>query len=398
MTPKEACDVLRVIQWLDDKRWGIGRIRDPALPSMTLADSETQVLAHWLTYVTDRQMPAKDVWEKGWPVFESWARAYIAAPDSTLSTLKQHYSSRDSSDDKKRFKEIDGPGSFGSRYHPDDFACISRTLRILNIRFHARMSNFMIERISSARKGPKTEVVRRIAASLFLLTYDHERREREALEILGDPGLFERYYHVWEKHATEDKKRLWASLRDYTKEGSSSRDDFIGMLDRRDQNAAQFWHGIAKDFDYMNQLELPGDVWNDNPIFRENLLNPIAITLGVSTTGRVSDLARLITEAANKIDGTLLVYPEQLDVTYSFVPRMCDHEANDTGAFCREFCPFGFSGATSVYSKEMKFNTVALVLASFLTTRKEHDEVIIMELGKGTCKMNGGTNSTRGLV
>ncbi|MCX7975052.1 MAG: hypothetical protein N3B16_11230, partial [Candidatus Aminicenantes bacterium] len=66
-----------LICWLDEARWeteklGIGW-DDPACQSL---NSHEKGLAHWITYITDMQMRADLVWERGLPIFAELVHEY----------------------------------------------------------------------------------------------------------------------------------------------------------------------------------------------------------------------------------------------------------------------------------------------------------------------------------
>jgi len=102
---------------------------------------------------------------------------------------------------------------------------------------------------------------------------------------------------------------------------------------------------FQKELRFLNQLELPGDVWNNNELFVTNFLRPLGRQLGVKVSkkdaeeGTVSEKVREIcNEAQNR---GYNIYPEQFDVTFDFVPKMCANAYNDTGILCRAICPLG---------------------------------------------------------
>ena len=67
----------------------------------------------------------------------------------------------------------------------------------------------------------------------------------------------------------------------------------------------------------MTQLELPGDVWNNNPKFRKCIFKD---TEYENFSGITPKLLRNIYEN-EKID---IGYLECFDITFDFVPRMCE--------------------------------------------------------------------------
>ena len=86
---------------------------------------------------------------------------------------------------------------------------------------------------------------------------------------------------------------------------------------------------ILDDPSILTQLELPGDVWNNNPKFRKCIFKD---TEYENFKGITSKLLRDIYEK-EIID---IGYPECFDITFDFVPRMCELEN------C-SICPFGLT-------------------------------------------------------
>jgi hypothetical protein len=66
-------------------------------------------------------------------------------------------------------------------------------------------------------------------------------------------------------------------------------------------------------------IELPGDVWNNNRIFRDGLFTP-----SIGSIPKTWDMPRTVRAIYDAMPpGMTTFYPEQLDVTFDFVPRMC---------------------------------------------------------------------------
>ena len=67
----------------------------------------------------------------------------------------------------------------------------------------------------------------------------------------------------------------------------------------------------------LDVMELPGDVWNNNAMFRDGLFTP-----HLRNARKSWDMPRTVREVYAELSNTHF-YPEQLDVTFDFVPRMC---------------------------------------------------------------------------
>jgi len=73
-----------IVKWLDDARWNIGA-SGSLIPGHIFASLEpsSQILTHWLCYITDQRRPWQGVWSDGGPVFaEDYIEACLVLPDS----------------------------------------------------------------------------------------------------------------------------------------------------------------------------------------------------------------------------------------------------------------------------------------------------------------------------
>lgn len=111
-------------------------------------------------------------------------------------------------------------------------------------------------------------------------------------------------------------KRAICALRDYIK-CDAFKDDFRELM-------GESFNTIENQLD---QLELPGDVWNNNSKFRQCLFSDIED----ETQNKYKYLNRLLRKIYNDNDKLkkLTAYPEQFDITFDFVPRMCEKENCD---------------------------------------------------------------------
>jgi len=122
------------------------------------------------------------------------------------------------------------------------------------------------------------------------------------------------------KLPTSNSKFLWCSLRDYLKSPEFN-PVFVASLEKAGCSNPDRWkRDSVKLKAALKVLELPGDVWNNAEIFREGLFRPY-----VSNERKTWDMPRTIREIYKFITqtGTTCFYPEQLDVSFDFVPRMC---------------------------------------------------------------------------
>lgn len=366
---------LRIIQWLDRKRW---QSTDLSWHFVSGLNFEERVLTHWLTYITDRQMPASEVWHNGASLFANWVKAYSRERSFHAS---KYYTKRDGF----RWREK----SFKSRYPKKDLYSIRRTFKVLRS-FDKSLVCYVGEVLTTY--SGEADVVSRIACALFLLTYDMGYSSRQVATILN--GRFEDYYQRWQQHGATNKKRLWASFRDYVKVGSPGRDYFLQTLKKRryPKRIVRLYARFGLELKFLNQLELPGDVWNNNRIFVTNFLRPLGRQLNIRISeqdaeeGTVNQRVREICDIAQQRGYE--IYPEQFDVTYDFVPSMCANPDNATANLCRAICPFGTGDRFLLtYHPESKYCLTSALLTGTLSacTASEHD-LFRNGIGRKTCQ------------
>lgn len=193
----------------------------------------------------------------------------------------------------------------------------------------------------------------------------------EAKDILKDDDKFEEEFRKWYGGSERWHKRIWAALRDCKKHGLLSEIFTKGI---KDQNNQEVWNE-----DFTKQLELPGDIWNTR--FFEKCIEPFAKNMEVSLRGKKT--SKVVRDLWEKIKSKCPEsYPEQLDITFDFVPRMCDKK------FC-EICPFGPNGAKSIcIPSEDKYCPVALISCGYIVkcTGNQGECIIKEGTGKETCK------------
>jgi len=117
---------------------------------------------------------------------------------------------------------------------------------------------------------------------------------------------------------------LWCCVRDY-KKGlynkifSDAIKEVKEVSNDHSNELLDIWNNLP-----MNQIELPGDVWNNSPLFRDNLF---ANVLDLNTIPKTWNMPKIIREIYNQLKNDEDIedfYPEQFDITFDFVPRMCN--------------------------------------------------------------------------
>ena len=367
---------LKLIQWLDKKRWqsqswSWDKEWADGLPS------DLAILTHWLTYVTDRQMSASEVWHRGAPVFRAWVAKYSS---------RAEFNPRNWYSPHAGFKDEQGQ-RFKSRYHPNDFKAIRKTMTILRS-YDNSLVRYVAEFLEQDRSDE--EIVRRLACALFVLTYDM-KSPSETTEILEH--RFNQYYARWKDHRWSGKKRLWAALRDYVKPGSDGRRHFIKALGKLGYSSGliRLYSSFGEELRFLDQLELPGDVWNNNKIFIENYLKRLGRQVDVEVSDqdiRRNTVNKKVREICNKArEFGFDIYPEQFDVTYSFVPNMCANPRNSNAKLCKTLCPFGTGDRFFLdYHPDARLCLTSLLLTGDMSDCSENEhEIFRHTTGSKTC-------------
>ena len=243
---------------------------------------------------------------------------------------------------KYNFKENTRP-YFISRFYPTDYFSILSTLYILQD-FDFNFTKYIL----SVSNSSSNDIIRRIHFILYLLSYhgigqkkliniqefsvlkkEALYRKKSVLKIIENSKLFEKeYLYFISSDAIFNQKRSWCSLRDYCK--SSFKTEFLKSLRSTDKKSVNLLFDnkdqIRKDL--LKQFELPGDVWNNNDRFI-NCVFPDAIK------NRKSKKFNMILREIFEVNKVKTGYPEQFDITFDFVPRMCEQPDN-----CK-ICPYG---------------------------------------------------------
>jgi hypothetical protein len=305
---------VRVVNWLDEARWrgAPDLFSNPVYDSL---DASKKLLVHWLCYITNRQRPFRQVWDEGGFVFSMVVASYprLVAPSGGVRQLLQRHQS------KGKGQLPAYRASYGGRevtYAPRygaDHESIERTLDLL-CDYSGSLTTFISHFIARFRAEP--EGLRRLAHSLDLLSYRREVPLHEARSLLRSDAALARDFRAWKRSSTEHHKRLWASLRDYRKPGSP----FHRYLE-----AQVKWPHSGFE---LNQLELPGDVWNVR--FSQRLVGRIDLAVGLNASpAKASKTARRLFDRIARLDPDTSFYPERLDFSFDFTPRMCQQDMCD---------------------------------------------------------------------
>jgi len=339
---------------------------------------DEKLLTHWLCYITDRQTPFMRIWEVGGYVFSYFVRTYTRESFSPQQVFYEYYDKHSAQfhvpliSPNKRLSSFginSGPVKFASRYMPADAISIWRTAYLLDRLSQKSFAGFL--KMIVHDEIDNHSAIRKMAAMLHFLSYVDigqikstgvEKRINEIIphlelqisKIKSDPNKF--IEKVALGFYPYNKKRLWCSIRDYLK--SPEFNDFlVQALNNEDSSQAKRW--MRNDLNLklaLETIELPGDVWNNNKTFKDGLftpyLNQIPKTWDMPRTVR-----EIYKEQKSKLEG---FYPEQLDVTFNFVLKMCGVRACNICLFgsgikllCHSqaglYCPVVFSSCGYIH-------------------------------------------------
>ena len=349
--------IFGVASFLDAARWeDQGNYNLINFHSDKLSD-DAKILTHWLCYITDRQTEFARIWDVAGFIFSELVddmavkrSIELLNPDCAESFFmrRKDYLHKDlffdgSEHDKYLFISHKKTGAnsilqdygfekdmtpyFISRFYPSDYMAILYTLDALqhyDYSFAQFIGKFLDAHSSDNRLLPK------LLYALYLLTYEGvgqpkytdidysknkhaaERRTKNMLSKLSDNKRFDADFAIFSDALIFRQKRAWCSLRDFLKSPEFSKYFFSALK-------ARGFAGLEalNSNEVLTQLELPGDVWNNNPKFRHCILKDTGYK---HRRDYFPELIRELFDNIRPASG----YPEQFDVTFDFVPRMCD--------------------------------------------------------------------------
>ncbi len=350
-------EIFKIISFYDEVRWN--SISNYNLINFYKNDlnDDTKLLTHWLCYISDRQMAFERIWEVGGFVFSEITNNFkengdlnLLNPNEPNSFIKKNgnggyaFVSNSKAGGNSILKKSYGYGEtdiveFTPRYYPSDYYSILFTFDVLK-EYNFSLTNYIAEKINKYKE--KDDLIQRVLFSLYLLTYfdigqpsktdiaDFNRnikkakiRTKKVKSILTD--CFEKEFINFKKDMIFKQKRAWCSLRDFFKSPEFN-SYFKKSLEKENIDFEGLELFSLKSF---QQFELPGDVWNNNSRFRNCILEN---TKYEKSKKSLNKILRDYFEA-NKVDlGNS--YPEQFDITFDFVPRMCEDNNCD-------ICPIG---------------------------------------------------------
>jgi len=388
-------DIFRVISFYDNVRWESSNNENLINFYNDDLDDDTKLLTHWFCYITDRQMPFQRIWDLGGFVFSELVNKYkermgldVLEPDGSYSFVKKKgdgitFTSISKIEKNKRVKEYGFNSgdyvTFTSRYYPSDYFSILYTFDILK-EFDFSLTQFIAAELK--KHNEQEDNIKRLLFSLYLLSYyeigqpkknelyDYQsnikkahERTKNVLSIINDEQKFEFEYRKFVKRTIFYQKRSMCSLRDFFKL-PEFKDFFRNSLIKEGMNERSINYLFS--IKSLEQFELPGDVWNNNSKFRKCILKNTKYedNKKYKNTNLNIILREFYEENKNELIGC---YPEQFDVTFDFVPRMCEMNNCD-------ICPIGLLkdngrnfSKTCVNNKDL-YCTVALTNCNYKVT------------------------------
>lgn len=364
--------------WMDKARWGESAFRSVEQKIRRFNKVQKEygidvrwedlkpndiILAHWLTYIFDYAMPTESVWNKAFPIM-----AYISyryRNGTSLKTIKKEHieyvktigKSNPKFYIKGSKKELSFKHRFGAAHHLDQV--VERTLE--GLKEHNRDLVFFM--FKKSRGSPSSKWIKDTASALYDLTYK--------------PG---------EKLAWD--KRTWSAFRDYLKCPPCKNYVLESAKEYREKFPSEVLEKWRKPEPYLDQLELPGDVWNKR--FYEKILKEYIKPL---TGKEYANPSQGIREAYNVLKDEARergLYPEQFDVTYDFA-SLCEDER------CY-MCPLGSYNIDklcigNLRNARQKYCPLLLAICGYLAMCNPDNCPVFNKRTQGLCKHETSTYS-----
>ena len=393
--------ILETFGWLDLARWHSAA--NYTLINYCTDDltADEKLLTHYLCYITDRQMPFERVWDVGGYVISQLVRIYTRFGADVETVWRQHVVRQDGlaltcemlepNAVLARYGFTAGSVEFRSRFTPADLVCIWRTLLMLDMVADRSLGRYVA--LATREADDLHQGILRMAAALDEMTYvgtssvsanTLDARMVELTPVVADKARClqtdpECCVRQWvRKFKRFGKKRLWCSVRDYLKSPEFNGHLVEALKATGHSDAGRWQRDNPELLRALDAMELPGDVWNNSATFREGLFTPY-----IRNSGARRDMPRIARAVYDELtgDGPLTFYPEQLDVTFDFVPRLC--EPRRCGV-----CPFGEGIDLVCHRRAGLWCSVALVACGY-TIECDPDTCKLLRLPvRGLCHMS----------
>jgi hypothetical protein len=340
--------IFKIFSFLDDFRWKCTGNYNLINFYRNDLDDDSKILTHWLCYISDRQMPFEIIWDVGGFVFSEIVQEIKKTKNITIlnPAIKDSFIKKDDKDGKYYFlSKTDANDKiikkyesyikkqnkvrFKSRYVPTDYVCILSTFVILE-EFNYKLSEYISHNLSKHKN--EDDIIIRLLFSLYLLTYfdigqpnsndlsnyeeilgEVKSRKESVMKILNDKQMFDEKLHKFKQKGMFFQKRAWCSLRDFIK-SKEFYPYFRNAMLQCDVKEEEINSLTTKKS--LEQFVLPGDVWNNNSVFRKCIFEKTLYEKSNKTLN-------IILDEYFRQNHPKTGYPEQFDVTFDFVPRMC---------------------------------------------------------------------------
>jgi len=322
------------------------------------APAHRNILLHWLVYIQDRLKKAKTLWEGAPPNVNILLDLYFKDEIKSTKHVEELYNCEngyiyENSEPKAKFK-----------YLPSDNKAVLKTLQILlnydkNIIKYLKENYDNWERLS---KEYKFECVPNTATKVAYLLYRLSFHKNEKILVKG---------FLW-------NKRIWAAIRDYIRWDKLNRIFSEGLNDLISPYRVKNW--ITYFNIDINDLELPGDMWNDmfaekffvkfsndfktlildgdlnlETLLKRHIRKEIKLKNLTSDDFSKSNYPysklirifykRIILSAKKRDEFKGNFFPIQMDLSFNFASINC---AQNNEEFCKKICVFGISGGKNL--------------------------------------------------
>ncbi len=405
-------DKFEIINFLDNCRWDKSVNNNYGLINYSKDNisNDLKLLTHWISYITDRQMKFEIIWDVGGFVFSDMLYNYKLSPDG-MEVLNPKYMNSNFYEmengeytfisssmvnqsptsngkallNKYGFKNEDRV-KFISRFYPADYTSMFYTLHTLKS-FNKDFIDYIITALNNIEEMTSDNLIKTLAYSLYILTYANigqpskedldydlllkraKDRTENIVNIINNKSLLKQNVEEFYNKKTQYKiKRIWCCIRDYIKS-----DEFSTKCLKKELVNRNVEETIINNL-FSNKakatIELPGDVWNNNSTFRNCLFKNVSLT-DKEKKMSFNKLLRLKYEEYS----TNIGYPEQFDITFDFVPRMCEKNNCD-------ICPLNFSNKDNNIDKicvndKNKYCTVAQICCNYKCMCKPNECIIL---------------------
>jgi len=384
--------IFKITNFLDKARWGDKNNLDLINFCEDEKDlgPDVKLLTHWLLYVTERQTDFQRIWDIGGFVISDLVIKYteeenanILSPNSDnpffIPRKDYEFSKEYNKDDCNKYLfscckkagnnkilkqygfDSDHKPYFIPRYYPSDFKSFYSTLSILE-NYNYSLGNYIQEIFDKVNYSNDIlnygNLIPKLMFGLYLLSYKDIGRVKSSdinnfkefieceieprnKKIKNDLNNFNEEFNNFKnkKDYFDKTKRPWSAVRDFLK-NKRINNYFINSLKKAGYEKYERFSIDKLGNEVLKNLELPGDVWNNNSTFKECIFpnnkykDIVEKEMGNGRRNEylMSEYLRALFDQyeENISEG----YPEQFDITFDIVPRMCKNK------FC-EICPYG---------------------------------------------------------